>query len=156
MVQFDNTKEDLLFELMNLRRKYDSLANLYEKNINERKRKREGLEDLENRYYSFFEHANEGLLIMTLDGRLSECNQAFASMHGYSKEEICSMDIRALDVLQHIQHAVIFIGFDLIRYIIAALILLGVIAENFKSNFHGISCQKHLNTKGTKVTKENL
>jgi len=38
-------------------------------------------------------------LILTPDGQLSEVNQAFAEMHGYTVEELNLKDIRVLDVL---------------------------------------------------------
>ncbi len=58
------------------------------------------LRESEQRYHDLFDKANEGLLMMTEDGLLSEVNQAFAQMHGYTVDELKSMDIRKLDVLK--------------------------------------------------------
>jgi PAS domain S-box-containing protein len=67
--------------------------------ITARKRAEESLREMELRYRSLFDQANEGLLLMTLDGHLSEINQAFAAMHGYQVAELKHADIRSLDVL---------------------------------------------------------
>ncbi len=58
------------------------------------------LHESEQRYHDLFDKANEGLVMMTEDGVLTEVNQAFAQMHGYTVDELKSMDIRKLDVLQ--------------------------------------------------------
>ena len=71
-----------------------------EKEIIERKRAEVALGESVRHYRDLFDQANEGLLIMTTDGRLSEVNRAFAEMHGYSMEEMIGFDIQALDVRQ--------------------------------------------------------
>ncbi|MEI6577438.1 MAG: PAS domain S-box protein [Bacteroidota bacterium] len=53
----------------------------------------------ERRYLDLFSQANEGLLLMTPEGQLSDLNQAFAEMHGYTVDELKNYDIRKLDVL---------------------------------------------------------
>jgi PAS domain S-box-containing protein len=67
--------------------------------ITQRKRAEETVRESERRYRELFDQGNEGLLIMTLDGRLSEVNRAFAQMHGYNAEAFKGTDIQALDVL---------------------------------------------------------
>ena len=57
------------------------------------------LRDSEKRYHDLFDQANEGLVMMTEDGKLFEINRAFAAMHGYTTDEIKHMDISQLDVL---------------------------------------------------------
>ena len=64
-----------------------------------RKQAEENLRKSENRYHDLFSQANEGLLIMTLDGQLSDLNRAFAEMHGYTVDELKNYNIRKLDVL---------------------------------------------------------
>jgi len=59
----------------------------------------QSLRESEEHYRDLFSRANEGLLILTPDGQLSEVNQAFAEMHGYTVEELNLKDIRVLDVL---------------------------------------------------------
>ncbi|TRZ77498.1 MAG: PAS domain S-box protein [Deltaproteobacteria bacterium] len=68
--------------------------------ITERKKAEEALRENEQHYRDLFDQANEGLLLMTLDGKLSEVNHAFAEMHGYTVDELKDMDIRKLDVLK--------------------------------------------------------
>jgi PAS domain S-box-containing protein len=58
------------------------------------------LRESDQRHRSLFDQANEGLLVMSLDGQLSEYNRAFAEMHGYRVDELQGMDIGELDVLE--------------------------------------------------------
>jgi len=67
----------------------------------ERKLSEERLRESEQRYRGLFDEANEGLMIMTEDGKLSEVNQAFAVMHGYTQDELRRMDISELDILKN-------------------------------------------------------
>jgi len=53
----------------------------------------------EQLYRNLFDQANEGLILLTMDGKIAEVNQSFAMMHGYTVSELKNMDIRALDVL---------------------------------------------------------
>ncbi|MEI6389581.1 MAG: PAS domain S-box protein, partial [Verrucomicrobiota bacterium] len=59
----------------------------------------EMLRESEQRHRSLFDQGNEGLIIMSLEGQLSEINRAFAEMHGYTVDELKSGNIRHLDVL---------------------------------------------------------
>ena len=59
----------------------------------------QSLRESEEHYHDLFNKANEGLLILTPDGQLSEVNQAFAEMHGYTVDELNLKDISELDVL---------------------------------------------------------
>ncbi|MFT5748903.1 MAG: PAS domain S-box-containing protein [Ancylomarina sp.] len=65
----------------------------------ERKRTEEKIVVSEKRYRDLFNQANEGLLLMTPAGILSDLNQSFAKMHGYTVDELKNYDIRKLDVL---------------------------------------------------------
>jgi len=70
------------------------------RDISDRKQAEEALRESEQHYRDLFAKANEGLFVMTPDGQLSDVNQAFAEMHGYTVDEIKRMDIRELDVLK--------------------------------------------------------
>jgi len=74
-------------------------ASELEREIVERKRAEAALEESVRHYRDLFDQANEGLVIMTSDGRLSEVNRAFAEMHGYSLEEMNGINIQSLDVI---------------------------------------------------------
>ncbi len=65
-----------------------------------RKQVEDALVESELRYHDLFHKANEGLLIMTVDGKIYEMNESFAEMHGYKLEELKEKDIRDLDVLK--------------------------------------------------------
>ncbi len=71
-----------------------------DRDITERKLSEKKLIESEMRYHNIFDQANEGLLIMTKEGQITEVNLAFAKMHGYSLEELKSMNIQNLDVLR--------------------------------------------------------
>ncbi len=68
--------------------------------ITDRKKTEDKLRKSELRYHDLFHKANEGLLIMTVDGKIYEMNESFAEMHGYKLEELKEKDIRDLDVLK--------------------------------------------------------
>ena len=52
------------------------------------------------KYRNLFDKASEGLILLTIDGKIVELNQSFAQMHGYTVEEMKNMDIKDLDVLR--------------------------------------------------------
>ncbi len=66
----------------------------------ERKEAEAALRVNEQLYHNLFDYGNEGLLLMTLDGKLSDVNLAFADMHGYTKEELMNMNVKDLEVLK--------------------------------------------------------
>ncbi|MEI6807970.1 MAG: PAS domain S-box protein [bacterium] len=68
--------------------------------ISDRKKTEAALLVANKRYRDLFEQANEGLLIMSPDGEITEVNNAFAEMHGYTVAELKTMDINTLDVLK--------------------------------------------------------
>ena len=68
--------------------------------ITERKQAEKKVMRSEERYRNLFENATEGLILLTMDGKIAEVNQAFARMHGYTVEEMKNMDIKELDVLR--------------------------------------------------------
>ncbi|MEI6574577.1 MAG: PAS domain S-box protein [Bacteroidota bacterium] len=67
--------------------------------ITERKLAEDKMKSSEQRYRILFDQANEGLILLTMDGKIAELNQSFAQMHGYTVDEMRNMDIKDLDVL---------------------------------------------------------
>ena len=65
--------------------------------ITERKRAEAGLWKSEEQFRIVFRHAVDGILVTTADGKIVMVNQAFATMHGYTPEEMAHVDFRALD-----------------------------------------------------------
>ncbi len=53
----------------------------------------------ERLYRNLFDKANEGLILMSMEGKLVEVNNSFAEMHGYTVDELKNFDIKELDVL---------------------------------------------------------
>jgi PAS domain S-box-containing protein len=67
------------------------------RDVTERKRIEEELKKSEERYRKFFEEDLTGAYISTMDGRLIDCNPAFARIFGFSSvEDALSADIRSL------------------------------------------------------------
>jgi two-component system cell cycle sensor histidine kinase/response regulator CckA len=50
-----------------------------------------------DRYRTLFDRAGEGVMLMSLEGKLLKVNGAFARMHGYSVEEMERMSLKDLD-----------------------------------------------------------
>ncbi|MEI7896240.1 MAG: PAS domain S-box protein [bacterium] len=69
------------------------------RDITGRKQAEDKLKASEQLYRTLFSQANEGLILLTMDGKIAELNQSFADMHGYTIEEMKNMDIKDLDVL---------------------------------------------------------
>jgi PAS domain S-box-containing protein len=55
------------------------------------------LMESEERYKSLFYLAQEGIILISLDGKLVEINESFAKMHGYNIDEMLNMDIKEID-----------------------------------------------------------
>ena len=68
--------------------------------LTDRKLAEDKLKVSEQLYRNLFDQANEGLILLTMDGKIAELNQSFAKMHGYTVDEMKNMDIKDLDVLR--------------------------------------------------------
>jgi PAS domain S-box-containing protein len=64
--------------------------------ITERKRIEDALRHGEERFRRLFEQSLDAIYIVTRDGRISECNQAWLDLLGYSREELDTLD--AIDI----------------------------------------------------------
>ncbi len=102
----DKTREELITELNELQQKYNSCLGEKERNTSENEQSLEGVYQNEHFYRRLFDLANEGLLLLTPDGKIADLNQSFAQMHGYTVDELKSMDIAELDVLKENTFAV--------------------------------------------------
>ncbi len=58
------------------------------------------LKESEYLYKALFDNANDGIMLMTMEGKIEKANQAFADMHGYGVEEILKINITQLDVMK--------------------------------------------------------
>jgi PAS domain S-box-containing protein len=65
--------------------------------ITVQKRMEEELRKSEDRYKTLFSRANEGIFIISAEGKLSEVNESLAQMHGYSKDEMLHMSLKDFD-----------------------------------------------------------
>jgi PAS domain S-box-containing protein len=62
----------------------------------ERHRSDEALRQSKERYQGIYEYAGTGIYIANLTGRFQKCNPAYATMHGYTEEELCKLSITDL------------------------------------------------------------
>jgi PAS domain S-box-containing protein len=62
--------------------------------ITERKQRENDVLELKNRYKSLFDNSLVGIGLATPDGKVIESNEAFASMLGYSQEELKTQSVR--------------------------------------------------------------
>lgn len=65
--------------------------------ISERKKAEAALQESETRYRALFDRAHDGVFLLSFDGEILLVNQAFATMHGYSVEEMNSKKLGDLD-----------------------------------------------------------
>ena len=65
--------------------------------ITERQRATDSLKRSEERFRLMFDRAGDGIMIMSLSGKLVAVNQSFARMHGYTPEEMSSLNLKDLD-----------------------------------------------------------
>ena len=72
-----------------------------QREIDEHRKVEEELASVKERYQMLFSKASEGIMFMDTDGRIIGANEAYAAMHGYSIDEIKSMNIRQL-VVPHV------------------------------------------------------
>ena len=68
--------------------------------ITERKQAEEALRQSEERYRILFNRANDGIVVISLNGELVSVNESFARMHGYSPKEMLHMSLKDLDASQ--------------------------------------------------------
>jgi PAS domain S-box-containing protein len=94
------TKEELIVELNELQQKYDSLKEANDIDITGLIHAQDKLVKSELLYHNLFDQANEGLLLLTMEGKIADLNHSFARMHGYTVDELKNMDISELDVLR--------------------------------------------------------
>ena len=78
------TKEQFISELAGLRQRVAELQAA----DTERVRTEEQLRRSEERYRTLYESSRDGIVAANLDGRIIECNQPYAEMLGYSREEL--------------------------------------------------------------------
>ena len=73
--------------------------------IQERAKSQIALSESELRYRTLFTRASIGILILSMDGKVIEINELFARMHGYSVEEMLSMNLKDLATPENFQLA---------------------------------------------------
>ncbi|MEI7731929.1 MAG: PAS domain S-box protein [Verrucomicrobiota bacterium] len=62
------------------------------------------LRESEMRYRILFDRANDGIMLLTADGKLTAVNESFARMHGYTATEMQVMNLRDFDSPETAKH----------------------------------------------------
>jgi PAS domain S-box-containing protein len=65
--------------------------------ITSRKESEKALMESEEWFRTLFEQSTDGIIYITLDGKILTVNKSFAEMHGYSTDELVGIDIDDLD-----------------------------------------------------------
>ena len=78
----DKTKEQLIKEINDLRQKFARIKEF-----------ETSLKESEERYRGFYESSIDGIVSLDTNGHIMECNQAFADMLGYTKEEMRKLTV---------------------------------------------------------------
>ena len=64
----------------------------FHRDVSERKRAEKRLRDSEERFRSLFANAADGIHILSTSGKTIDANEAYARMHGYTRQEILSLN----------------------------------------------------------------
>jgi two-component system, cell cycle sensor histidine kinase and response regulator CckA len=88
---FDSQEIDLMKQLAN-----DLAYGIVSlRNAENRARTERALRSSEERYRTLYDH-NLAAVFHSIDGKLLDCNEAMCRMLGYSREELCALDLRVL------------------------------------------------------------
>jgi len=87
----NKTKEELIKELQELKKDYNSLKALYDKDITEHKEIEDAMRKSQENYSSLYQNAHVGIYRTKIDGsKILEINNTTCEMLGFSKEEMLS------------------------------------------------------------------
>lgn len=96
MISDNKSREELIEELEDLKKKYRSLEELFKNKTNYIRQTEDDLLSSERRYRTLIELASEGILLGTKDGHIIEANQQLTTILGISEEELIGKHISGL------------------------------------------------------------
>jgi PAS domain S-box-containing protein len=96
MADHNETKEDLLKQLADLKLEYESLKGLYEHDIAERRKAEVALKESELKYRLIFEYSPMGILSFDENGVIVACNDYFIKIIGYTREGLIGLNMLEL------------------------------------------------------------
>lgn len=96
MISDNKSREKLIEELEDLKKKYRSLEESFNLKTNYIRQTEDDLRSSEKRYRTLIELASEGILLGTKDGIIIEANQQLTSILGFSEEELIGRHISKL------------------------------------------------------------
>ncbi|MDP3001677.1 MAG: PAS domain S-box protein [Bacteroidales bacterium] len=91
------TREELIKELRDLKQEFDSMKELFEKDISERRQAEEALRESEEHYKILFNEALDGICLADAEtGLIIDCNQAMLSLVGRERVELIGQSQKIL------------------------------------------------------------
>lgn len=96
MISDNKSREELIEELEDLKKKYRSLEESFKNKTNYIRQTEDDLLSSERRYRTLIELASEGILLGTKDGYIIEANQQLTTILGISEEELIGKHISGL------------------------------------------------------------
>ena len=93
MINKEKTKEELINELTELKQEFNSIKDLYEKDIIERKQ----VEDKLSRLVMLLDLASCVIAVNDTQGKYIYANQKALDLHGYTREEFMSLKVQQMD-----------------------------------------------------------
>ncbi len=92
----DKTREVLIKELQDLKQEFDSMKELFEKDIAKRKLAEDALKQSEERFRSVTESANDAIITVDGKGNIFGWNRAAEEAFGYKESEIIGKSLRLI------------------------------------------------------------
>ena len=86
--ELEQRVEALAGENASLSKEQEKAVNITDRNLAEK-----ALEESEKRYTRILQTATDGFMLIDLDGRILDVNDAYCTMIGYTKEELLKLDV---------------------------------------------------------------